>query len=241
MTGNDSPREEEPMTDAGIVDERGLVEPVAVGPGDPVTNGHAGTGDGIALSVPEPARAADGLDGASTGLDGAADGLGAAIPVVALSSADASLLALIDRLGSVLERGDLGELEVSSGGTTIILRAPSAVAAPVALAAAPLAEIGGSSAMPAADPTPAPAAPDAARPSVRAPLTGIYYGAPSPGATAYVAVGDHVSVGQIIGLIEAMKLFNEIKSDLAGRVVRICVDSGALVKAKQPLIEVEPG
>ena len=73
-----------------------------------------------------------------------------------------------------------------------------------------------------------------------APLTGIFYGAPSPGATAYVAVGDHVSVGQIIGLIEAMKLFNEIKSDLAGRVVRICADNGQLVKAKQPLIEVEP-
>ena len=85
-------------------------------------------------------------------------------------------------------------------------------------------------------PTPAPPA----RPSVKAPLTGIYYGAPSPGATAYVAVGDHVAVGQIIGLIEAMKLFNEIKSDLAGRVVRICADNGALVKAKQPLIEVEP-
>jgi acetyl-CoA carboxylase biotin carboxyl carrier protein len=79
-----------------------------------------------------------------------------------------------------------------------------------------------------------------ARPSVRAPLTGIFYGAPSPGATPYVAVGDHVSVGQIIGLIEAMKLFNEIKSDLAGRVVRVCADNGQLVKAKQALIEVEP-
>ena len=49
-----------------------------------------------------------------------------------------------------------------------------------------------------------------------------------------------MAVGQIIGLIEAMKLFNEIKSDRAGRVTRICVESGALVKAKQALIEVEP-
>jgi acetyl-CoA carboxylase biotin carboxyl carrier protein len=89
-------------------------------------------------------------------------------------------------------------------------------------------------------PATAPAAAPVAKPSVKAPLTGIFYGAPSPGATAYVAVGDHVSVGQIIGLIEAMKLFNEIKSDLAGRVVRICSDNGALVKARQPLIEVEP-
>src|SRR3954452_10028414 len=233
MTGNDSPREEEPMTDAGIVDERALVEPVAVGPGDPVTNGHAGTQDGVD-------GASDGLAAGipAVGVDGASDGLAAAIPAVALSSADASLLALIDRLSTVLERGDLGELEVSSGGTTIILRAPSAIAAPAAAPAA-LADTGASSATPAAAPAPAPTAPDATRPSVRAPLTGIYYGAPSPGATPYVAVGDHVSVGQIIGLIEAMKLFNEIKSDLAGRVVRICVDSGALVKAKQPLIEVE--
>ena len=88
--------------------------------------------------------------------------------------------------------------------------------------------------------TPASQAAAPAKPSVKAPLTGIFYGAPSPGATAYVAVGDHVAVGQIIGLIEAMKLFNEIKSDLAGRVVRVCADNGALVKAKQPLIEVEP-
>jgi len=57
---------------------------------------------------------------------------------------------------------------------------------------------------------------------------------------AGVDIGDHVAVGQIIGLIEAMKLFNEIKSDVAGRVVRIAADNGALVKARQTLLEVEP-
>jgi len=169
-----------------------------------------------------------------------------AVAGTAPDGGDASLLALVDRLSAMLERSDLGELEVAAGGTTIILRAPSAIERPVAVAAAPAADpsapAGG---VPAPAPRPAgptavaPAAP-AAKPSVRAPLTGIYYGAPSPGATPYVKVGDHVSVGQIIGLIEAMKLFNEIKSDLAGRVARICADNGALVKAKQPLIEVEP-
>ncbi len=83
-------------------------------------------------------------------------------------------------------------------------------------------------------------APPAARASVKAPLTGIFYGSPSPGAEPYVRVGGEVAVGQVIGLIEAMKLFNEIKSDLAGRVVRIVAEDGTLVKAKQPLIEVEP-
>ena len=73
-----------------------------------------------------------------------------------------------------------------------------------------------------------------------APLTGLYYNSPSPGAEPYVKEGGLVVVGQVIGLIEAMKLFNEIKSDVAGRVVRIFHESGALVKAKQPLIEVEP-
>jgi acetyl-CoA carboxylase biotin carboxyl carrier protein len=75
---------------------------------------------------------------------------------------------------------------------------------------------------------------------VLAPLTGLLYLAPSPEAAPYVQVGREVNQGQVIGLIEAMKLFNEIKSDQAGRVVRIVAETGKLVKAKQPLIEVEP-
>ena len=71
-------------------------------------------------------------------------------------------------------------------------------------------------------------------------MTGVWYSSPAPGSAAFVAAGREVAVGQVIGLIEAMKLFNEIKSDLAGRVVRVIPESGALVKAKQPLIEVEP-
>jgi acetyl-CoA carboxylase biotin carboxyl carrier protein len=165
----------------------------------------------------------------------------------------APLLALVDRLAAMLDKGDLSELELASGGTTIIVRSQAALerlavavpAAPGALevgtaeaAAAPAGAAPGSNpAAPAQGE--APSTPPPARPSVKAPLTGIYYGAPSPGATPYIAVGDHVQAGQIIGLIEAMKLFNEIKSDMSGRITRICVESGQLVKAKQPLIEVE--
>ncbi|MGO9180620.1 MAG: acetyl-CoA carboxylase biotin carboxyl carrier protein [Candidatus Limnocylindrales bacterium] len=76
--------------------------------------------------------------------------------------------------------------------------------------------------------------------AVIAPLTGVFYGAPSPGAAPYVTVGTEVVAGQVIGLIEAMKLFNEIKSDAAGRVARIHAADGALVRAKEPLIELEP-
>ena len=150
---------------------------------------------------------------------------------------DASLLALIDELGSLLERSELTELEVEVGGTAVTLRKPSALAvaqgqtAPAA-PAAPAPSAG------ASEPAAADAAP--ARPSVKAPLTGIWYGSPSPGSGQYVVVGGEVTAGQVIGLIEAMKLFNEIKSDLSGRVVRVLVENGQLVKAKQPIIEVEP-
>ena len=219
------------MTETGLADGRSATEPVAVGPGD------GGSGERDAIVVDEI-----GADDATQGGNGAA---GDATPAPVLAAADASLLALVDRLTAVLERSDLGELEVAAGGTTIVLRAPSAVERPVAVAMAGPAEAppapgrdaqAGQAAAPAS-PAPAPAE---AKPSVKAPLTGIFYAAPSPGATPYVAIGDHVAVGQIIGLIEAMKLFNEIKSDMAGRVTRVCVDTGALVKAKQPLIEVEP-
>jgi acetyl-CoA carboxylase biotin carboxyl carrier protein len=148
------------------------------------------------------------------------------------SAADADLLALIDRLAGLLERSDLTELEVEAGGTGLVLRKPLAVAAN-AVAAAPVAEIPAQAAVVAPESPPA-------RPAVSAPLTGIFYASPAPGSAPYVQVGGEVAVGQVIGLIEAMKLFNEIKSDLAGRVVKVVAESGALVKAKQPLIEVEP-
>ena len=148
--------------------------------------------------------------------------------------AEADLLALIDRLAGLLERSDLTELEVEAGGTGLVLRKPIAIAATAAVAtASPAAE-----AQPTAAGAEAP--PPPARPAITAPLTGIFYSSPAPGSAPYVQVGGEVAVGQVIGLIEAMKLFNEIKSDLAGRVVKVVAENGALVKARQPLIEVEP-
>jgi acetyl-CoA carboxylase biotin carboxyl carrier protein len=148
----------------------------------------------------------------------------------------AGLLGLIDRLEELLNASELSEIEIEAGTTTLVLRKPIA-----------LAEMGGSAiAGSSAESTVVPAGVtkgDAeGTPSnvVVAPLTGLFYASPSPGAEPYVRIGAPVMVGQVIGLIEAMKLFNEIKSDRAGRVVRIHAEDGALVKAKQPLIEVEP-
>ena len=162
---------------------------------------------------------------------------------------DVELLSLIDRLAALLDRSDLSELEVESGGTGLVLRKP--VALPVAAGAGAGASgsaAAGNAGPAGAEPTGAAGEPSTAgrdpatmaRPSVKAPLTGIFYGSPAPGSAPYVQVGGELAIGQVIGLIEAMKLFNEIKSDLAGRVVRVIPESGTLVKAKQPLVEVEP-
>ena len=153
-----------------------------------------------------------------------------------LDPADASLLALVDRLGSLLDRSELSELAVEAGGTRLVLRKPSAIATSVV--SAPVADLATGASTSAGDGVAASAA--ASRPSIKAPLTGVWYGSPAPGSAPFVAVGGEVAIGQVVGLIEAMKLFNEIKSDLAGRVVRVVPESGALVKAKQPLIEVDP-
>jgi acetyl-CoA carboxylase biotin carboxyl carrier protein len=165
-------------------------------------------------------------------------------PIVPGNAGDASLLGLIDRLGNLLERSDLTELEVEVGGTALVLRKPAAITAPLAtaVAIADPTSVSASAAVPAATPgAPAVEAPTApSRPAIAAPLTGIWYASPAPGSAPFVEVGREVAVGQVVGLIEAMKLFNEIKSDLAGRVVRVVPESGSLVKAKQALIEVEP-
>ena len=164
-----------------------------------------------------------------------------------LTSDEADLVELIDRLAAVADGSGLAEIELSSGGTRVVVRSRAAVAG------AQIVLSGGVAPSPTA-PTPAPApaaanstspaaAPTAAVPSgtfVNAPLTGIFYAAATPGAEPMISVGQTISVGQPIGLIEAMKLFNEIKSVKAGRVVRIVAENGRLVKAKTPIIELEP-
>jgi acetyl-CoA carboxylase biotin carboxyl carrier protein len=164
-------------------------------------------------------------------------------PPVPADIGDASLLALIDRLGGMLQRSDLTELEVEVGGTALILRKPAAIAQPVLVGGGGDAQTVAAAPVPASTPSAAPTAEESAaqsRPSIKAPLTGIWYGSPAPGSAPFVEAGREVAIGQVVGLIEAMKLFNEIKSELAGRVVRVVPESGTLVKAKQPLIEVDP-
>ena len=76
---------------------------------------------------------------------------------------------------------------------------------------------------------------------VVAPFTGVFYRSPTPSAGAYVDQGDWVDVDAVVGLIETMKIFNEIKVDVAGRIARFTADNGALVQTGDPLALIEPG
>jgi len=145
------------------------------------------------------------------------------------------LVAIIDRLERLLERSALSELELEVAGTTIILRSAAAVDP------WPMPGSDASAALTVVEPVP-PAhasADEHSAHAVVAPLTGVYYRSPSPGAEPYVRAGGSVNAGQVIGLIEAMKLFNEIKSDVTGTVRRLVAGDGDLVKARQTLIEVD--
>ena len=75
---------------------------------------------------------------------------------------------------------------------------------------------------------------------VKSPIVGTFYESPSPGAAAFVKVGDTVEVGQVLCIVEAMKLMNEIESDVAGEIVKRFVQSGQPIEYGQPLFSVRP-
>jgi acetyl-CoA carboxylase biotin carboxyl carrier protein len=147
----------------------------------------------------------------------------------------AQVLAAIDLLAPGFEASGLDELEVEAGDLVVRLARPREAEpmapAPAAVAVPGIAPAG--AATPYGDPAPG-------MRFVTAPLTGVWYASPSPGARPYVQEGDEIGAGAVVGLIEAMKLFNEIKSDVAGKVVRVLVERGTLVKRQQPLVEIDP-
>ena len=82
--------------------------------------------------------------------------------------------------------------------------------------------------------------PEAGLHLVKSPIVGTYFGSPSPGAAAFVSPGDHVEKGQVICIVEAMKLMNEIEADVSGEVVRCLVSNGQAIEFGQPLFAIRP-
>jgi acetyl-CoA carboxylase biotin carboxyl carrier protein len=140
--------------------------------------------------------------------------------------------ATLKELLALMHEHDLDRLKVKVGDAVyeIVRREPAAAAPPLP-------------AQHAATPA-APGEPPAAAPSnvkkVIAPLTGVFYRSPSPDAEAYVHLGDRVETGDVICILEAMKLFNEIQSDYAGTIARIIPENGELVSQGEDLFWIEP-
>lgn len=140
----------------------------------------------------------------------------------------------IDQLAEWMRDFQLDEARWSSNGSAIEFRRepPQVVAAPVA----PVAAAPSGTEQPAAKPKAKKSAPAQTGTPISSPMMGIYYSSPSPGSPPFVKEGDSVSAGQVIGLIEAMKVFNEITATSSGKVLKIAAENGKLVQPGDPLI-----
>jgi acetyl-CoA carboxylase biotin carboxyl carrier protein len=155
-------------------------------------------------------------------------------------------LAEVERLLDFMAKHGLEEFEYERGGLRIRLKKPAAHASP---RHGTMPEIFVANPGPAAEAPPAAApareaAAEAARSDdlhvVKSPIVGTFYEAPSPGAEPFVHIGDHVQSGQVLCIVEAMKLMNEIESDVAGEVMRIFVENGQPVEYGEPLFAIHP-
>lgn len=147
----------------------------------------------------------------------------------------------IEKLAKLVSDNQLSEITLEDGDKAITIKKGIQGGSVVMAPAAPAVSIG----------APAPAAVSAEAPQAKAvsdtpkgtpitsPMVGAFYAAPSPGSEPYVKVGDVVKAGQVVCIVEAMKLMNEIESEVSGKVVQICVEDGQSVEYGQVLMYVE--
>jgi acetyl-CoA carboxylase biotin carboxyl carrier protein len=155
----------------------------------------------------------------------------------------------IQDLIKLINKSNIGELQIEQGDFKITIRQKEEKV--VSIASLPQAY----PVMPAAAPAPLPAAASASeaadRPAakpvkednlvaIKSPMIGTFYRKPSPDKPLFAEVGDEVSVGKVVCIIEAMKLFNEIESEVSGRIVKILVEDATPVEYDQPLFLVDP-
>jgi acetyl-CoA carboxylase biotin carboxyl carrier protein len=145
----------------------------------------------------------------------------------------------VKKLIELLEASDIAEIEIKEGEEAVRISrasssAPAVYSAPVAAAPAPA---------PVAAAAPAagddkPAAPVTSGHVVSSPMVGTFYRSPSPSSPPFVEVGTHVKVGDVVCIVEAMKMMNQIEADQAGVVEAILIEDGEPVEFDQPLITI---
>ena len=143
----------------------------------------------------------------------------------------------VKKLIELLEQSNINELEINEGDESVrISRGGTAVTyaaapAPVAAAPAPIAA-------PAVAEAAAPATEEPAGHSVKSPMVGTFYASPAPGSPAFVSVGQTVAAGDVICIIEAMKMMNQIEADKAGTIGAILIEDGEAVEFDQPIVTI---
>jgi acetyl-CoA carboxylase biotin carboxyl carrier protein len=144
----------------------------------------------------------------------------------------------LKKLIDLVQESGIGEIEITEGEEKVrITRQPAA--APFVMHGMHPMSMGGAPAAPAAAVAAPAAPPEPKGHELKSPMVGTFYRAPSPGAPAFVEVGQSVSKGQTLCIIEAMKLLNEIESDVSGTVKAILVENGQPVEYGQPLFLIE--
>ena len=149
----------------------------------------------------------------------------------------------VKKLIELLEASSVDEIEIKEGEESVGISrntaAPIAMAAAAAPAAPAMPAPAAPAAAPAAVPAPAPAAPTVDTDNaVKSPMVGTFYRSPSPEAPAFVEVGQSVRAGDVLCIVEAMKMMNQIEADRAGTVTAIHVENGEPVEFDQPLITI---
>ncbi|MBM5811621.1 MAG: acetyl-CoA carboxylase biotin carboxyl carrier protein [Gammaproteobacteria bacterium] len=145
----------------------------------------------------------------------------------------------IKKLIELLEESGLAEIEISEGEESVRIARYSQLAPPLAPApAVPAAPLTPSAAAAAVVPAAAPAPPARDENVVTAPMVGTFYTAPAPGAKPFVEVGQEVREGQVLCVIEAMKMMNQIESERSGRVIAVLARNGEPVEFGQPLFAI---
>lgn len=145
----------------------------------------------------------------------------------------------LKELVKLMVENELSELDLRDTEETVTIKRGGAQAVPQIVHAAPAQA---AAAVPADNGAAAPAAPaaDAGLVAIESPMVGTFYSAASPDADPFLSVGSSVSEGTVVCLVEAMKVFNEIKSGVSGTVERVCVKNGDAVEFGQPLFMVKP-
>jgi len=151
----------------------------------------------------------------------------------------------------MINKSNIGEVSIEEKGFKLTIKqkeepVQQVIAAPVhaqpiaALPAAPVAAPQAAAAPAAEKPTKAAETPAGNTITIKSPMIGTFYRSPSPDKPSFVNVGDEVAPGKVVCIIEAMKLFNEIESEISGKIVKVLVEDASPVEYDQPLFLVEP-